>query len=322
MSTDTYDPASPAGPPTRIGDRRLSGSNVHLRISWSAIFGGVVIIVALQLLLSLLGAAIGFGTIHVASGQTPDAYTLGRGAAIWWVVSSCLALAVGGYISAWLAGVEIRFDGMLHGITAWSIATLLTVVLLTSAVGGLIGGGFAVLGSLTSGVASGVGNAAKPLAAAAGYSPDIVGQQAKSLLQENDADPAGMNAEDAQKEVAVNLSTYVAGGPEAPAAKQRIIAIMAARMKISPDQANQRFNDAETKVMQTRDQVIETAKNTADISAANASKTAYVAFGMLLLGLISAAIGGSIAAQRRVLLGRPVSGWGGTYPGSAQPRGR
>ncbi len=322
MSTDTYDPASAAGPPVRDGDRRLGQSNIHRRISWSAIFGGVVIIVALQVLLSVLGAAIGLGTVHVNSGETPDAETLGRGAAIWWVVSSCFALAIGGYISAWLAGVEIRFDGMLHGLAAWSIATLLTVALLTSAVGGIIGGGFAVLGGLTSGMASGVGGVAKPIAAAAGYSPDLLVQQARSFLQDPSANPAGMSADDAQKAVVSDLATYMGGGPDAAAAKDRIVAIMAAQMKISPDQASQRFDETEAKVRQARDQAIQSAKNAADAGAADASRSSYAAFGMLLLGLLSAAIGGSFAVQHRLHVVSPASGWKGTYTGSAQPRGR
>lgn len=321
MSTNTYDPSLGADPPSREGDRRYGGTNIHRRISWSAIFGGVVIIVALQLLFSLLGAAIGLGTVHISNGQTTDAHALGLGAALWWVVTSCLALAIGGYISAWLAGVEIRFDGMLHGLTAWSIATLLTVVLLTSAIGGLIGGGFTMLGRMTPSAAT-IGSVAKPVATAAGYSPDMLAQQARSFLQESDADPAGMSPQDAQKAVAADLPTYIAGGPDAAAAKDRIIAIMAVQMKISPDQATQRFNDSEAKVKQARDQAIQTAKNAADISAAEASKTSYVAFGVLLLGLISAALGGAVAVQRRLLIRRPATGWGGPYTGSIQPGGR
>ena len=53
-------------------------------------------------------------------------------------------------VAAWLAGIELRFDGMLHGLVAWGIATLLTFWLLTSAIGGIIGGGFSALSSVAS----------------------------------------------------------------------------------------------------------------------------------------------------------------------------
>ena len=316
MSTNSYDPSYAGGPAVREGDRRQSGANIHPRISWPALFAGVVIILAVQILLSVLGAAIGLSTVHVNNGQTPDASTLGIGAGIWWVVSSCVALAVGGYLAAWLAGIETRFDGMLHGLAAWSISTLLMVMLVTSAIGGIIGGGFSALRSVTSSASSTLGEAAKPLASAAGVSPDMLNQQARSLLQggSNNADPATMSPQDAEREIATNLPVYAAGGPQAAGAKDRIIAIMAAQMKISPEQATQQFNQAEAKVRQTRDQAVQTAKDAADVAATQASRTSYIAFGVLLLGLISAAIGGSLAAQRRHNYGRPVTGWNGRTP--------
>jgi hypothetical protein len=101
------------------------------RISWAAVAGGVVLVVVLQLLLSLLGAGVGLGTVNTNAGSTPMASTLGIGAGLWWVFSNCLAIGVGGFVAAWFAGVEIPFDGVLQ--TFW---------LLTSAIGSVIGGGF------------------------------------------------------------------------------------------------------------------------------------------------------------------------------------
>jgi hypothetical protein len=121
------------------------GAHTHRRIAWAGIFGGVILVVAVQLLLSFLGAGIGLGTVNTNAGTTPNASSLGLGAGIWWVASNVIALAFGGYVSAWLAGIEIRWDGVLHGLITWGIATLLTIYLLTSAVGSVIGGGFSVL---------------------------------------------------------------------------------------------------------------------------------------------------------------------------------
>jgi hypothetical protein len=100
-----------------------------------------------------------------------------------------------------------------------------------------------------------------------------------------------MSPQEAQKAVATNLATYAGGGADAPAAKERVINIMAAQMKISHDDAAKKFDDAQAKLKQTRDQAIQTAKTTADASAAAASKTSLVGFGVLLLGGIVSAIG-------------------------------
>lgn len=209
--------------------------------------------------------------------------------------------ACGGRLrSGRLAGIEIRFDGVLHGLITWGIATLLTLWLLTSAVGSIIGGGFSALGSVTSAAGSGISDAVKPLAQVTGVTPDMLQQQAQAYLQPTNPDPGSMSPQDAQKAIATNLATYAAGGNDAAAAKENIIKIMAAQMNISNDEAAKRFDDAQAKLRQARDKAIQTAKDTADASAAAASKTSFAAFAVLLLGAIASAIGGSLAVQRRL----------------------
>jgi hypothetical protein len=299
MATGTYaDPSTVVSTMNRIeGD-----SHTHRRISWAAVAGGVVLVVVLQLLLSLLGAGVGLGTVNTNAGSTPMASTLGIGAGLWWVLSSCISIGVGGFVAAWFAGVEIRFDGVLHGLVTWGIATLLTFWLLSSAIGSVIGGGFSALGSVASATGSSVSDAAKPLAQAAGVSPDMIQQQAQAYLQPANPDPATMSPQDAQKAVATNLTTYAGGGPDAAAAKERIINIMAAQMKISHDDAAKKFDDAQAKLQQTRDKAIQTAKDAADASASAASKASFGAFLVVLLGGLAAAFGGSMAVQRRYLI--------------------
>lgn len=306
MSRSTSPEVTTVDTTTALG----GGSHLHRRISWAAIFGGVVIVVAIQLLLSLLGAAVGLGTVNTTAGSTPTGGSLGIGAGIWWIVSSCVALFAGGYIAAWLAGIEIRFDGMLHGLVTWGIATLITFWLLTSAIGGIIGGGFSALGSVAGAAGSGISEAAKPVAQAAGVSPDMIQQQAQSYLQPANPDPATMTPQDAQKQVASNLVTYAKGGADAPAAKEQVINIMAAQMKISHDDAAKKFDDNQAKLKQMRDQAIQSAKTAADDSAAAVSTAAFAGFGVLLLGLICSAVGGSLAVQRRMKVSHHTVGDG------------
>lgn len=282
------------------------GAHIHRRISWAAIFGGVILVVAVQLLLGLLGAGIGLGTVNTNAGTTPDASSLGIGAGIWWVFSSIVALGFGGYAAAWLAGIELRWDGILHGLITWGIAMLLTIYLLTSAVGSVVGGGFSALGSTASAAGSGVKDAAQPLVQAAGVSPDMLQQQAQAYLQPSNPDPATLSPQDAQKQIVTNLATYAKGGSDAPAAKERVIAIMAAQQHISHDDAAKQFDNAQAKLQQTQAQAAQTARNAADASAAAASKTSFAAFADLLLGAIAAAIGGSLAVQRRLQVSQRI----------------
>lgn len=302
-ATYTNEPArrvEPIGLPTGGPD------HVRRRVSWAAIFSGVVMVITVQLLLSLLGAGIGFTTVDVKAGTTPDASSLGIGAGVWFLISSIIALAFGGYVSAWLAGIGHRFDGLLHGLITWGIATMLTIWLLTSAIGGIIGGSASALGGLASAGGSGIKSAAQPVAEAAGITPDLIQQQAQMYLKPTNPDPATMSPQDAQKEIATNLATYAKGGPDAATAKARIIAIMAAQQHISPDQAGKQFDDAQAKVEQAKAQAVQAAKTAADAAASAASHTAFGAFIALLVGAIAAAIGGSVGVQRRAIRGPVV----------------
>jgi hypothetical protein len=106
------------------------------RISWGAIFAGAIIALATQLVLTLIGTAVGLATLNPATGQTPSGTTLGIGAGVWLVISSLVSLFLGGYIAGRLGGT---FNGWLHGLATWAAVTMLTILLLTTAAGGLIG---------------------------------------------------------------------------------------------------------------------------------------------------------------------------------------
>jgi len=108
-------------------------------ISWGSILAGVAVALSLQLLLNLLGIGIGASTINPGQGDTPGS-GLAIGAGIWFAISALISLFCGGWAAGRLAGDPARKDGMLHGFTTWSLTTILTLVMLTSAVGGLIGG--------------------------------------------------------------------------------------------------------------------------------------------------------------------------------------
>lgn len=127
----------------------------------------------------------------------------------------------------------------------------------------------------------------------------MVRQQAEAYLQPANPDPATMSPQDAEKAIATDLVTYAGGGGEA-VAKERIITIMAAQMKVSHDEAAQRFEDGQAKLQQTRDKAVQTAKDTADDSVSAASRTSFAGFAVLLLGAVAAAVGGSLAVQRRL----------------------
>ncbi|MGJ7543333.1 hypothetical protein [Variovorax sp. LT1R16] len=153
MNTVTYPTAAGREAPAT---REAMTTRVPLvrRVSWGAIFAGVVIAMALHMVLSLLGAGLGLSTIDPLKHSTPDAATFGLAAGLWWVVSSALALFVGGWIAAHLAGAADKTDASLHGLLTWGLATVVTAYILASMVGAVASGTGNLLGTAATAGAS------------------------------------------------------------------------------------------------------------------------------------------------------------------------
>lgn len=302
-------------PPASVGAVEPAGvpAMTHRRVSWSAIFAGVVLVIAIEVLLSVLGAGVGLGFVSPNTGTTPDASSFGIGVGIWWLISTVIALVIGGYTAASLAGVPTRFDGVLHGLVIWGLALLLTVYLITTAVGGLIGGAVSVIGGTVSAAGSAVGSTASAagngvkavlpqIEQATGINPNVLQQQAEDILQSpTPQDPASMSRADSVKAIAQAFPDLLSGGDKTAAAKQRITAIVAAQAHISPQDAQKRVDDAQARLTNLKNQAVQTARRTADASAAAASHASFLAFIGILIGAIAGAIGGGLAS--------PVSPW-------------
>lgn len=150
---------------TKVNVEQPSGP--FKRVSWGAIFAGVVIAFVTMLALSLLGVAIGLGTIDPVEEQNPLA-GLGTGAAIWWALSMLAAIFVGGWVAGRLAGVPRKFEAGLHGAVTWALVTLLSVYFVTSSIGRLIGGATRLVAQGASLVGQGAAAAAPEIGQATG----------------------------------------------------------------------------------------------------------------------------------------------------------
>lgn len=122
-----------------IYSETISSARPVRRVSWGAIFVGVVITMVVQLLFAVLGIAIGASTINPLQEVNP-VDGIGMGAAIYWVVTSIISLFAGGYAAGALTTVQDSRDRTLHGVAVWAAATLFLFLAITSGVGRLIGG--------------------------------------------------------------------------------------------------------------------------------------------------------------------------------------
>jgi hypothetical protein len=284
-----------AGDPTDIVIR----SGAFRRVSWGGIFAGLFLVLSIQLLLSMLGFGIGLSIVQPGQGGVPNAGTIGIGAAIWWVITYIIALVIGSYAAARLAGVALRFDGVFHGLVTWAFALMVTFYLLTTAVGGVIGGAFGVVGNAVSAAGQGLKAAAPEVAKAAGISTDQIQQRAKELLQPTD--PSRMSNAQAEAQLAKDVGSYMAGGSGAQGARDQIIGIMAAKLGISRDDAAKRFDQWAGQFNQSKSTVAQGAEQAAGKTAGILSQASIWAFVALLLGAIFSGLGGAWGTRPRTI---------------------
>ncbi|WP_267378953.1 hypothetical protein [Sphingomonas sp. GC_Shp_6] len=270
------------------------------RLSWGAVLGGVVIAIAVQLVLGILGAGIGLTMVDPVAGTTPGATGFGIGAGVYWLITTIVALGAGGYAAARVAGVHERFDALVHGMVVWGVTLILTLYLLTSAVGGIIGGAFRTVGAVAGAAGTAVGAAAPKAASIAGVDAGDVRSEAAAYLSDVPSDPAQMTPEQAQKEIAKQLPALARGGTDGQQAESRIVDIVAAQRKISRPEAQAQVNRAKQQFVQTKNETIAKAKSATDAAAGAAASTSFVLVLALLVGAAAAGIGATAATRRRL----------------------
>lgn len=270
------------------------------RLSWGAVFAGVVIAVAVQLVLGILGAGIGLAMVDPVEGTTPGAAGFGIGAGVYWLITTVVALGSGGYAAARVAGVHERFDALVHGLVVWGVTLILTLYLLTSAVGGIIGGAFRTVGTVAGAAGATVGAAAPAAAAATGVDAADVREQASAYLSDAPSDPAQMTPEQAQTAVARELPALARGGADGQAAESRIVDIVAAQRRIGRPEAQAQVTRAKQQFVQTKDETVATAKSATDKAAGAAAGTSFVLVFALLVGACAAGFGATAATRRRL----------------------
>jgi hypothetical protein len=272
------------------------------RISWGAVLAGAVIVIAVHVSLSLLGLGIGLSTVDPAAGDSPEVTSFGMGAGIWWVASNLIALVIGGYVAAHLSGMPLRGDGIIHGLLTWAVTLLITIYLLTTSVGAIVGGAFNVVGNTLSTLGQGVAEAVPEAADAAGISPEQIRQQAEQLLRPEQ--PGQLSVEQARSQLVDALRQMATGSEqEATEARERAAAIIAQRAGISPEQANERLDQLQAEVQQRADQAAARAAEAADATASAASSASIWAFVAFVLGAAAGAVGGAMGTRERIEAG-------------------
>ncbi len=269
------------------------------RISWGAVIAGAVVAVATTILLSLLGAAMGAGSIHPLDATANDLSNYGTGAAIWEIINLALSMAFGGYVAARLSGTHSHLDGELHGVTMWGLAVLLGSVMLAQAVSGLIGLVGPGLGSVASRAvgAAGVASSAVP----SEVNPQTVIDRLQQTLN-NSGDPTTMSREQIGTEIAGLVRNSLSNGSLSEPDRTRLVNLVAAHSGVTQDEAARRVTRMESDAKASLGQVEQRARVAADEVARSAATTARALFTALVLGLLAALIGAWLGTRHKRVL--------------------
>jgi hypothetical protein len=269
------------------------------RISWGAVLAGAVVAVATTLLLSLLGAAMGAGSIHALDTTSTDLTRYGIGAAIWEVINLALSMALGGYVAARLSGTHSHLDGELHGITMWGVAVLLSSALLAQAAGRVVSMAEQGAGPVVSRAVEGAGGIADTLSSR--FNPSTtIDRLRQSLI--NSGDPTTMSHEQIGAEIATLVHSSLLDGGLSELNRNRLSALVSAQSGVTKEEAGRRViqmeNDAKASLAQL-DQRVRVAADEVAYGTATAARALFTA---LVVGLLGALVGAWLGTRHKRVL--------------------
>jgi hypothetical protein len=195
------------------------------RVRWGAVFAGLFFTIVAQILLAVLGLAIGFTAADPKAGAPGSAFAWG--AAIWGVLSLLISLFIGAYMTGRLSNVPTRGDGALNGALTWAVSLVAMLYLVGAGVGSLASGVFGVVGGAanTAAVVAGqsagngrdIASQAKDVARSAGIDVDELKQQAQRKAEQAQgtaerATQPGTPENQQAREVADKATDYAAAG--------------------------------------------------------------------------------------------------------------
>lgn len=171
------------------------------RVSWGSILVGTIVAMALMVFFTTLGLAVGAAAVDPLYDRNPLS-GIGVSSGIYMVLTQLIALAVGGFAAARLAGVPRTVGSLLHGGAVWSLATVLLTWAAIAGGGAIFGSASTILGN----TARGAANVAQTMAPddisfpdfseiASGISMEDLPPEVQETLRENDITPEQLRTE-------------------------------------------------------------------------------------------------------------------------------
>lgn len=305
-----------------------SARSVTSAVSWGAIVAGAAACAALSLILLILGVGLGLSSVSPWSFEGISAASFGVSTIVWLTLTQLLSSAMGGYLAGRLRTKwidthtdEVYFRDSAHGFLAWAVASLATAVLLTSAIGSILGSGIQAGASVVGGVASTASAAAGGLTAAGKTASEDSGPMAyfvDSLFRrESSAEVAGstgltsasgaaMPAEASERTVSRDAAEVgrifmnVSRSEPLPPADLRYVGqLVAQRTGVSLQEAEKRVSDVYARAQARLHDAEVAAKEAADKARQASAYAALWMFVSLLSGAFVASLAATYGGRQR-----------------------
>ncbi len=287
-------------------------SSNGFRVRWGAIFAGLILAMTVQLILTMIGGAIGLAAWDPNSGKG-----LGIGAGIWTLIAMLVSLYAGGVMAGYASGGFTRNSGMMHGLLVGALTTLLTTWMVASGIGAIAGTTFRFVGNAVGATASAAVQGASSAVSSSMEQNGGMGIQSEieTLLRQTGNPAIAPESLKSSAQAAGNMVTQSSASNQDVAqeiagmfqdkakavTRDDIINVIVARTGKSRAEAEQladRTIALEQVAAAKLDTFKEQAAQTAETVATATSKGIWFALIGVLLSLAAAAFGGVLGVQR------------------------
>ncbi|MEQ8672262.1 MAG: hypothetical protein RLP44_01100 [Aggregatilineales bacterium] len=280
------------------------------RVSWQAILSGVAVAVILQLALNLLGLSIGASTIDPLYDQDPLQVEFAAGVVVWLAASVLISLFAGGWVAGRMSGMIEHVDGALHGVVTWAVVSFLSVLFLSSTVGGLLGtasnllsGGVNLAQESVETLSPEVADALElqdiRLQSITEEARDILNitstdvEQAQDVTEETTQDVV-QNPSALSRELDLGINRLLTLVDPSPEDRQAVVTLLMEQGNLTEQEAQQTIDNWQATYNDVATQAEETAREVGQAVADSVAVIAGVFFMILLVGAFAAGAGGIV----------------------------
>lgn len=260
-------------------------------INWGAVFAGAALALAAQLILNMLGLALGLASFSLNASDNPDASTFSMTAAAWWAISCIAAAFLGGVAAGRLSGSPKFTTASWHGLTSWAFTTLAVFYLISSTASAVVGTATDAATTAASSMARTAGGAIQTAAQAA--APSIANSADPFASIEQSVRGAGQDPAAIRDGAVAAVRAALTSDPaQAEQARTRAAEALAKSQNIPLDQARAQIAQYESQYRQTIERTKQQATAAAERTRETVSQGSFLVALTLILSAAAAWFGG------------------------------